>query len=925
MLSGRDIALRRVFRPRFADNADNPEQLVADAKLARAEGEHNTAIIHLKNLLRESPEHAEARFLLGVSLSDINDFSSAERELRKALDLQYQPSAIMPVLGKALLMNGEFQQVLDAIPLDDSASSGSRAEILTLRAMAMIGLNRGDEARVLLEQALTIEPEFPDALLGQARLAASENKLNDAQELIDRTLATAPNNVDAWFMKAELSQIMGKPNDAIAAFQRVIDLSPRNIPARVKLASLQVETGDIDTARTQIEQLRNINPKTPMADYVEALIEFREQNYADARAREAALKVLGVAPNYMPAVLLAGAIEFASDSHIQAQTYLAQVIRQTPDNLYARRLLAASLAKSGQPDRALGVIEKGLNQYPADGPLMALAGEVYLQKNDFAQAVRYFEEAAKLDPNSARARTQLGLARLASGQTDYALATLESASRLDLDTYQADILLVTSHLRQGNFDKALSAMQMLEKKQPNNPLTYNLKAMIYIGKQDNATARKHLEHALQLQTTYVPAAVNLARLDLQDNDPEAARERIEAILDEDKDNVQALLALASLGQSLGASQEEQVAWLQRARDASPDSIHPLLMLARFYASAGKPNDALEAAQQAQAISPDNVQVLHMLGTIQSGTGKNEQALQTYHKLVALQPNSPAALYGLARAQLAVKNEIAAANTLQKALSLQLNYVDAQVTLAVLQIRAGQLEEAAAIARQLKKQDANSPQGYSLEGDVLMARKKYSQAATAYEIANEIAASGELALRLHAAYALAGKPREADRRLAQWLEQSPDDARARLYAAEQALKNGKYPAAIEHYEWLLKTQPDNVVALNNSAWTYQQVGNTQAALESAERAHKLKPGDSAVTDTLGWILVEKGDTARGIELLQSAVAADPDAQEIRFHLARAWLKAGETSKARNELEQLLAKDGDSPQKAEAKTLLDELSE
>jgi Flp pilus assembly protein TadD len=62
------------------------------------------------------------------------------------------------------------------------------------------------------------------------------------------------------------------------------------------------------------------------------------------------------------------------------------------------------------------------------------------------------------------------------------LADRESASQLDVDNYQANMFLVASHLRRANYEQALKAMQTLEKKQPNNPLTYSLKAMIYIGK-----------------------------------------------------------------------------------------------------------------------------------------------------------------------------------------------------------------------------------------------------------------------------------------------------------------------------------------------------------------------------------------------------------------------------------------------------------
>jgi len=905
-----------------AEKGEDPDRLIADARQARAEGNHTTAVIHLKNLLEASPEHAEGRFLLGASYGDTNNFPSAERELRKALELQYDQNEVLPLLGKALLMTGQFQQVLDEVSIHEDASGRERAEVLTLHALASMGLNRNDEARALLAQALAIEPEFTDALLGQARLAAGENKLNDATRLIDRALASAPENVDAWSMKGELDRAMGRPQDAIVAFKKVLELSPRNIPARVTLASLEIGVGDLDDARAQIEQIRNTNPNSPMANYVEGLIEFHDQNYA--AARDAVLKVLEVAPDHMPSVLLGGAIEFARESHSQAQSYLSRVIRDAPNNLYACRLLAASLAKTGQPDRALEVIEKGLNQFPQDGPLMALAGEVYLQKNDFATAAVFFEKAAKLNPDSARARTQLGLARLASGQTDYALADLESASQLDFEQYQADILLVTSLLRQQKYDKALNAMQMLEKKQPNNPLTYNLKAAIYIGKKDIATARRHLEHALELEAAYVPAATNLARLDLQDGDPQAARRRFETILEQDKSNVQALLTLASFGARFGATSEEQLAWLQRARDANPDSVQPHLMLAGFYAQDGEVNKALEAAQQAQAISPDNFQVLDTLGAMQMGAGQKEQSLQTYHKLVTLQPDSPAALYSLANAELAVGNQTAAARTLKKALALKPDFIDAQVALAILEIRAGRIQEAMKIARQVQIQTADSPRGFALEGDALMAQKKFTQAAAAYETAYGIAKSGALVMRVHAAYTRAGKPNEANKRLAQWLEQSPDDPRVRLYAADITLKSGKYRTAIEHYEWLLKTQPDNVVVLNNIAWAYQQVGDTRAALESAERAQKLRPDNAAVADTLGWMLVEQGHTERGLELLQSAVAAAPEAHEIRYHLAQAWLRAGENSKAHAELEQLLATDANFPQQGEAMKLLEQLN-
>src|SRR5882762_9280210 len=331
------------------ERVENLDLLIANAKQARNKGNNSAAIIHLKNLLQKSPEHAEGRYLLGVTYNDTGDFTSAEKELRRALELKYDQAKVIPPLGKSLLMTGAFQKVLDQVRLEGDVGNQVQAEVLTLRALASIGLGRGSEGRELLEQALAKKPEFADALLGQAGLAAGEKKLDEAARLIERALASAPKSADAWLMKGDLSRIMADRKGAIVAYQKILELRPDNVPARLNIASLQIDSGNFGEARKQIEQIRKIAPNSPMSHYMEGLIEFRQRNYP--AAREAVLQVLKVTPDHMPSMLLAGAVEFALGSHGQAQAYLRRVLDRAPDNLYARRLLIASLAKSGQVQR----------------------------------------------------------------------------------------------------------------------------------------------------------------------------------------------------------------------------------------------------------------------------------------------------------------------------------------------------------------------------------------------------------------------------------------------------------------------------------------------------------------------------------------------------------------------------------------------
>ena len=898
----------------------NLEQLLAKARQERENGNYSAAIIHLKNALQKSPEHAEAYFLLGATYSDSGNLALAVTDLGKALDLGHDQTKVIPALGRALLSKGEFQKVFDKVRLEGETGNQVQAEVLTLHARASIGLNRRLEGRQLLEQALAKQPEYADALLTQARLEAGDKKLDEAARLIERAIASAPKSAEAWLMSGDLRRMRADWAGATQAYQKVLELYPNNIPARLAIASLQIEAGSFEEAGKHIGEVRKLAPNNPLTSYMQALIEFRKQNFSAARGM--VLEVLKLAPNHMPSVLLAGGVEAALGSHNQAQTYLGQVLAQAPDNLYARKLLISSLLKSGRVPRAVEVLQPALQQAPEDGTLMGLAGEVYMQNNEFAKAAQYFDKAAKLEPKSAGAHIGLGLSRLAAGETDRALAELESAVQLDSGKYQADIILVTWHLNRGNYDQALKALGTLEKKQPDNPLTYNLKAAIYNGKKDFAAARKNLERALELQPTYVPAAVNLAQLDLREKNSKAARGRLESIVEKDKNNVQALLALANLAPRIGATPKDVINWLERAATASPGSVQLQLMLARGYAQTGEVKKALEVARRVQASNPENPESLDTLGSVQIIAGEKDQALAAFGKLVQLQPKSPLALYRLATAQALASDAEASASTLKKALSLKPDYRDAQAALAQLEIRAGRYPAAMQIAQQLKKQVGKSPLGYALEGDVLMAEKKFALAVKSYETAFGLGKSGEFLVKLHRAAVLAGKPAEAESRLAQWLKDSPEDAGMRLYAADFSLNSGKYRDAIEQYEWLLRKQPDNVVVLNNLAWAYQRAKDPRA-LETAERAYKLRPDSADVTDTLGWILSERGNLGRGLELLQKAVAAAPDKQIIRFHLAQALLKSGEKAKARAELERIESTGTKFPQEAEAMSLLRQL--
>lgn len=897
--------------------APSAQILLSEARQYQQKGDNNAAIIQIKNILQKSPDDVEARYLLGVIYNEKGDAQSAEKEIRKALSLGMSSAKALPDLGKALLMQGQFQKVLD----ETTPVQGTRADaqISTLRGNAYLALGKAPEAKESFGMALQDKANYPDALIGLAKYAISARDIEAAARFSELAVSKNPTSADAWLLQGDLLRAQGKIEPALAAYEQVLKLKPNNATAHIFKATLEVGLRKFDAAKVDIAAARKAVPGALMVFYTQALLDYSEGNYA--AALDSLQQVLRVAPEHMSSVLLAGAVQYALGSMPQAEYHLKNYLEKDPNNLYARKLLASVLLKSGQGSNALTVLAPALKDSKPDAQLLALAGETSMQAKDFAKATEYFEKANALAPQTAMLHTALALSTLAQGENNRAVAELEMATNLDKKSVQPSILLIMTHLRLKEYDKAMAAAIVAEQVQPANPVVQNLKGGIYLGKNDAHNARSSFEKALSIQPGYFPAVANLAQLDVLEKKPEAAKKRFEALLERDKKNAQAMTALASLALSQGRK-EEATHWLERAHNENPEVLQPAMLLAGQYLRNGEKQKALNLAKKLQVTNAQNPDVLDILAQAQFASGDKGGALESYSRLVVIMPKSALAQFRIAQVYMAMENLPAASDALQKALVLKPDYLDAQLAQAALEFHKGMPEKAIVVARQIQKQQQTLPVGYVLEGDVLMAQKKPALAVKAYEQAFTLNKSSLLMIKLYESLTQAGQDKDADSRLAQWIKEHPADTTARMYFGTVSLLKQQSKVAIEQFQAVLKNDQKNVNALNNLALAYQQEKNPRA-LEYAEIAHQLAADNPAILDTLGWILVEQGDTGRGVPLLQKAVALAPQATEVRYHFAVGLLKSGDKAAARKELEQLVASGKNFSRLDDAKTLLKQL--
>lgn len=898
------------------ERGGNADALIAEARQYRQQGEIKAAVIQLKNVIQKDANHRGARLLLGEVYLEQGDAISAEKELRRAIALGADSAQLYPLLGKAMLMQGHFERVLDEIK--PAAAAGHLPAILALRANALMGMNNLAQARAMFGDVLELDPVFPDALLGLARIAASENKADEAAALVARALAASPGDIDCLRFKGDLLRVQGKGEAALAAYRQILALRPHNAQAHVDVANLYIDSGKFKEARSEIESARKASPGTLSVFYSQAMLDFREGKHA--AALESLQQILRAAPDHFPSVLLAGAVQSALGSSQQAEQHLKKFLAAYPHHLYATKLMASLQLRANLPQAALDMVRPLLLANENDVELLTLAGEASMRLRHFSGAAEYFEKASALRPDAPLLHTALALSQLGNGDSGRAVGELERAASQDRKSTRTGVLLVMTYLRSNSPDKAMATITEMQKL-GDNPLFENLRGGVYVAKRDLRAARASFDKALELDPLYMPALDNLAQLDNIEKRPEQAVRRYQAALGRAPASAALMEALARLAVNQG-KKAEAMAWMERAYKANPDTLALGLRLADFYARAGEKQKALALAQQLQGSNPSNPDALALLAQIQCADENLAPCVETYTRLVGLVPGSPGPHMRLATVQLRMKNQDGAVSSLRKVLSMQPDLLEAQMMLLNVLIGQNKFGEALLLASKVQKRLPDSSTGYKLEGDVLSAQDKAGPALKAYERAFALDRKGPQMIQLHGALVKAGNTAEADARMALWLRDHPSDVATRMYYASSKLVKHDSKAAITQLEAVLKLDPKNVVALNDLAWSYQRIGDKHA-LAYAERAYGLAPNSPVVMDTLGWINLENGNLERALPLLQKAAAKAPAEREIGYHLGVALAKSGDKRGARKEFERLLAAPGDFPRREEVKAFLAKL--
>ncbi|MEM6579628.1 MAG: XrtA/PEP-CTERM system TPR-repeat protein PrsT [Pseudomonadota bacterium] len=855
------------------------------------EGDTSSAIIELKNALRQNPNNADARFLLGNIYVDLGIGADAEKELLRAQELGVDEAEIVVPLTRAYILQNKLDEALERVELLPDLSDDARAAALTLQGDVYLRRNADALAKTVFDEALTIDQSNVEALLGKAALAVRDDDLWSARAWIEDALKADARSVAALEFLGDLEQIEGNDVEAMQAYDSAIEVdSGVQLMAHYKRALLRLRQGDPEGAADDISVMQNVAPNNAFTLYASGMALMLEAEFEQAQT--AFQQALERSPDFDGAALQLGTVHYALGQDQQADQFLSRAVKAFPQEDNARIILAITRMRLNDPEGAQTVLIPVVERDPNNAIALNLLGNIYTALGDSEKSVQYLLKAVELQPENPQLRTRLAVSYLQSGDRERGIGELEGVIEIDPEFTQSELLLILQHLQDEEYEKAMEVAEQLSEKRPASMMALNLVGgtMLLQGEQDSAI--EIFEQVLRTQPDNATAANSLAELAIKRGEFDLARDYYQGVLDVSPGALSATMKLAALEDALGNNEKANQLFL-RAVEVHPDSASAKLSLARHLLRNGSSRQTIAIIEEIEDTHPNVPILLEVRGEAELAQGDTEKALKTLKRLVKIEPNSAEAHYLLASAYEAVGDYDQFRVSLADSLEADESLLVAQLSMIRLSVTDGDLDAAEQRLSALQERYPGHPDVYNQEGWLALRKNEYERAIEAYQTAIQISPRSSSVLMLADSQTRSGDLQQGISTLEEWVTQYPQDLVVIATLANIYGSQGEVQKSRDALEKVVALDPNNALALNALAWSLKD-DNFDSALEYAESAYEIAPGVPQIADTLGVLRLRQNRTSEAIRLFEKALAGLPDNQEIQSHLNQARAEQAKNS-------------------------------
>jgi putative PEP-CTERM system TPR-repeat lipoprotein len=671
LASGDVDAARQQWQQLQAMRPGHPQTRFYEAVLALQRGDLFKTRDIAQQLTRNAPDNPRLQMLAGQAELAAGAWVQAESYLNKAVLLAPGTPQPRRVLAQAYLTVGQPRRALEQLaPLIGMRSRDAEAITLAGRAHLMAGDTTA--AEIAFARVMELNPKTAGLQTGLA-LA----RLGQAQGA-------------------------GQWEAGLAALENAAG-GDRSADADLALVSARLQRRQYPGALAAIDSLARKTPGSPLPDLLRGRIAQAQGQRAAAQAHwEAALKT---SPQYLPALAALNELDLAERRPEAARERLAAASKREPGNAALLLALADLAGRTGAGKaQVVDLLRQAVRANPNDAEARVRLVDYALALSDHRLAITEAQAAASALPEHPAVLDRLGLAQQRGGDLQQAATTFGKLAGVQPRLAASHLRLVDVNLALGRHDAAAQQARRALELEPDNLLAHRAAAFAALR---GGRAADALTLAQAAQKRWPAAGAQLeAELQMAARNAEgaiAALRRALAVAPGSSElAIQLHLALLAGGRAAEADAHAQARLARGAHDGAF-----LLHLGNLAASQNDWARAEARFRQVLTREPQQVQALNNLAYALAAQNK-AGGVKLAERALALAPNQPALMDTLAFAQ-------AAAGQLVEALALQKAVVEMapdepefRLSLARLQIRAGDKAAARETLALLAKRGAGWP-------------------------------------------------------------------------------------------------------------------------------------------------------------------------------------------------------------------------
>jgi tetratricopeptide (TPR) repeat protein len=330
-------------------------------------------------------------------------------------------------------------------------------------------------------------------------IAFKTEQYEPAAKAIDQAIKLQPENVNFLANSIEVLRKADNPKQAIAMGKRAIRIDPNNPGAHSNLGLAYYDCGDLIEAEASQRRAITLNP-----DFVPALNNLgsiARDNGDKSLAIEYYKKALRANPSYGEAANNLTAALIEDERYSEAEALTQDRVKVNPRDHDLQRNIGRLHLVNSDLDRAEAAFRNAISVNENKAESYTGLSQVLYEKNHTKLALLEAEKALRLDPESAMACHQIGMAKANLGDIDAGFEFYHKALAIRPDLTASQIALGHLLMEQGDFDAAKAAFEHAAELSQ-DPLN----AQIALARLEKMTTETPVFQALKLA---VPQAENM--------------------------------------------------------------------------------------------------------------------------------------------------------------------------------------------------------------------------------------------------------------------------------------------------------------------------------------------------------------------------------------------------------------------------------